>query len=410
MKPSIIQRISAYALVACFLATTAPETNAQNSAPAADSVKSELAQVKFNKLVFTRGRVTDGKRVLINDYFLPKQGPANWTHKLTMYVYPQLNDPQLYVKNMTANLAKQGIKATALPMENPKVAAVTFFEKNERMIKYNVFIYHTTKSGKILVGRHFTLRAKPGKEKPFRTLVAVQRTEWGNELLNAQFPGFKFPPKAPKTPQAAPGKAADTKLPVLKYRAETVDNSRVNGTVIKIDDDFALKQDSKKVIKAPFSVALPQTEYVMTLANPKVPETVRFTLSNKNKDYLESIRFTGLTIGTNIPMAERLQRACALLETQMVPKFLASYDDGKIVGHYKTKVGAYDASITIARMTHKDGRKFFVKFVGLLQEGKVDGLAIVLMINGSADERDVIKKRLDNGFAQQVLHSVRFEQ
>ena len=61
-------------------------------------------------------------------------------------------------------------------------------------------------------------------------------------------------------------------------------------------------------------------------------------------------------------------------------------------------------------MTHKDGRKFFVKFVGLLQEGKVDGLAIVLMINGSADERDVIKKRLDNGFAQQVLHSVRFEQ
>jgi len=385
---------------------TAPLSKAQGvkEEPAKPTVAADEPSITFSKLNFTRGRVTKGEIVIINDYFLPKQGPNNWTHKVSMYIYPKLNDPQLYVKNMTANLAKDGITVEPIVVENPKIAGLTFLEKTEHMIKFNVFIYHATKSGKILVGRHFTLRAKPTKEKPFRTLVAMQKAAWSKELINVKFPQFKFPPSEPKAPVAAP------KLPALKFMQETVDDARKAGHMIKVDQEFALQQGSEKKIKAPFSIALPQTENVLTLANPKIPETLRLTLMGKDKKYLESIRFTGITIGTEDPMDVRLKKTCALLAGHMAPSFFKSYDNGRIVGNYKTKIGPHHASVTIARMTHKDGRDFYVKFVGLLQEGKVDGFAAVLMINGSAFEKAELKKRLDNGFAQQVLHSIRFAQ
>lgn len=403
MKPPFIQQLAVFLFATGLSLGSMPVAAAQAAAP--EPAAQGAAQVKFGKLTFTRGRVAKGKLVILNDYFLPKQGPKNWTHKLSMYVYPKLNDPELYVKNMTANLAKEGIKATPLKTKSPRVSALTYYEKTEHMIKYNVFAFHTTKSGKTLIGRQFTLRAKPEKEKPFRTLVAVQRDTWGNELVSAQFPGFKFPPKSAEP--TADG--ANKDLPVLKPMVEKVDDIRGSGHVVRIDAAFALKQGSDKKIKAPFSIALPQTEHVLTLANPKVPETVRFTLTNDQKEYLESIRFTGLTIGTADPMQVRLQKAVALVNRQTVPKFFNGYEGGKVVGTYRTQIGPNQAGVILARMNHKDGRKFFVKFVALLPEGKPHGLLVVLLVNGSVGEKAEVKQKLGNGFGQKVLHSVRFE-
>lgn len=380
----------------------------QSQGLAEDGAKPQVAtaepSVTFSKLTYTRGRVTKGAVVMINDYFLPKQTPNNWTHKVSMYLYPKHNDPQLYVKNMTANLAKGGINAEPIALENDKLAGLTFFEKTEHMIKFNVFIYHTTKSGKLLIGRHFTLRAKPEKEKPFRTLVAIQKKSWGKELISTQFPGFKFPPSEPKpdAPQAG--------LPELKFMKETVTDSRAKGHLVKIDEAFALKNGSEKKIKAPFSIALPQTNNVILVGNPKVPETVQITLLDKDKKYLEGIRFTDLSMDTSDPMSVRLQKTNIIIRQQLVPNFFKDYKDAKVVGNYTTKVGPYDASVTIGQRTEEDGDKSYVKFVGLLQEGKVNGLAVVLMVNGSAFEQDEVRKRLSDGFAQQVLHSIRFVQ
>ena len=109
-------------------------------------------------------------------------------------------------------------------------------------------------------------------------------------------------------------------------------------------------------------------------------------------------------------MPARLQNANLLLRQQLVPKFFKGYQDQKIVGNYVTKVGPYNAAVTLASMTHKDGRKFFVKFVAILQEGKVDGLAAVLMLDGSAGEPATLQQRMTNGFSQQILHSIRFNE
>ncbi|BDS07586.1 hypothetical protein NT6N_26260 [Oceaniferula spumae] len=407
MKTTPIHSVRIAAFTASILGF--PLTNAYSQEAPADVTKPEVtaaAEVTYTKKVFTRGLVTQGKAVMINSYFLLKQTPNNWTHMLSMYLYPKLNDPALYVKNMTANLAKEGVEAEAIPFKDTKLKGLSFFEKNERMIKFNVFIYHTTKNGKLLIGRHFTLRAQPEKEKLFRQLVALQKKEWAQELVSVNFPGFKFPPSN-KPDAEVPAKEAG-KLHDLKFVKETVDDARAKGKIFNVDADFALKNGSDVAIKVPFSVALPQTDFVMVLGRPKVPETVRFTLSNEKKEYLESIRFTSMTMGTQYPMDVRLQRACAMLESQMVQKFFDGYKDPKIVGRYKTKVGPYNAAVIVSQMTHQDGRKFFVKFVGLLQDGKPDGVAIVLMLNGSVGDPATMKDRLRNGFAQQVLHSIRF--
>jgi len=406
MKLRLAPHFTACAITAQLLFTSAPEAIAQ--AAAGDTLKSETdaeAQVTFSKLTYTRGLVTKGKAVIINSYYLPKQTSANWTHKLSMYVYPSLNDPETYVNNMKNNLAKEGVTVETIPLKDPKLKGVSFIEKNERMIKFNTFIYHTTKDGKVLIGRHFTLRAKPEKEEPFRKLVAMSKKLWAQELIGASFPAFKFPPKAPG--EATP-KPPVAKAPELKFVEEKVDDITGKGELFKVNDAFATKRGSDHKVKAPFSVTLPTSKHVLILGHPQVPETVRFTLSNDKKDYLESVRFTSLSVATTAPMEARLQRANSLLEKQMVPKFMKSYKDPKIVGRYKTKVGPYDAAVTIAQMTHEDGRKFFVKFVGLLQEGKADGVAIVLMLNGSAGDPATLKDRLRNGFAQKVMHSIRF--
>lgn len=406
MKTPLAPHIAACAITAQLLITVFPVASAQTAS--ADAMKSEAAdtaQVTFSKLTYTRALVTQGKTVIINSYFLPKQTATNWTHKLSMYVYPGINNPEVYVNNMKTNLAKEGITTEIIPVKDPKIKGISFFEKNERMIKFNTFLYYPAKDGKILLGRHFTLRAKPDKEAPFRKLVAISKKLWAQELMAASFPPFKFPPKninkvTPEAPVA--------KLHELKFVEEKVDDITGKGKLFKVDAEFATNKGSNHKIPAPFSVTLPVSDHVKIMGHPQVPETVRFTLTNDNKEYLESARFTSLSVATSAPMPARLQRVNSLLEEQMVPKFTKSYKDPKIVGRYKTKVGPYDAAVTVAQMTHEDGRKFFVKFVGILQEGKSDGIAVVLMLNGSAGDPGTLEERLRNGFAQQVMHSIRF--
>ncbi|MBK1831256.1 hypothetical protein JIN77_10995 [Verrucomicrobiaceae bacterium R5-34] len=375
-------------------------------APAAAPVKEDQeVTLTFSKQTYTRGMVTQGKTVLINSYYLPKQTPTTWTHKVSMYVYPGIHDAAQYVNNMKANLAKEGVSAEIIPIKDPKLSGISYYEKNERMIKFNTFVYYPAKNGKALLARHFTLRAKPEKEEPFRKLVTLSKKHWNQELMAANYPGFKFPPQqgGPASPKAEP-----KKLPPLRTIEEKVDNITGKGKLVNVDASFAKSKGSDKIIAAPFSVTLPTTEHVMIMGHPQVPETVRFTLTNADKEYLQSVRFTSLAVDPTAPMNARVHRAVTLLEKQMVPKFFQGYQDAKIIGRYQTKVGPYHAGIIVTQMAHQDGRKFFVKFAGILQEGKAEGAAAVLMLNGSAGEPNSLKDRLRNGFAQQVMHSIRF--
>lgn len=320
-----------------------------------------------------------------------------------MFIYPGTNDARARVNAMAENLKKQGMSYEVMPMKNDQTAAISFVQSNEQVVEFNLFFFHTTHDGKTLIGRQFVTRTTPDKKASMLDMADKSKSVWLKQLIGAQFPAFTFP--------KAPSPTAPT-LTDLRAVEEKVDDMRHKGKLIVVDKAYLRKQGSDEAPDAPFSIVLPKAaadQGIFITGKPKVPEIIRVSLATKDKKLMENIRFTSLKVGVKDSSKLRVQKALAMIESQMVPKFFNGYVGGKIVDRYQTKVGPYDAGVLLGQMSGKDDKKYFVKFVAIIQPGKADGLVAVMMLDPSTGDPQKLQQRLNNGYVQQVLHTLRFE-
>ncbi|MGJ8654852.1 MAG: hypothetical protein ACSHX6_00270 [Akkermansiaceae bacterium] len=208
-------------------------------------------------------------------------------------------------------------------------------------------------------------------------------------------------------PAPTPATAPITPLPFLP---EKVTDTFGKGKAWIIDDEFAKKHKAPPLDHAPFTVTLMPSELGKFYYHPRpeVPELVRFTLGTEDKKIAESIRFTTLTMPTNLPQDVRLAQSATLMETQLVPQFAKGQKDITIGKRYKTKVGPYDAAVLLGKLTKQDDSILFMKVVAILRKNNPQGLIAVMFLDPAQGKPDDVKRRLADGDVQQVLHSLRF--
>lgn len=372
----------------------------------ADQVRPTTPSVTFTGSKFTLGYAGRGNNVIVNEYFLPKQGPMSWSHLIAMHIYPKVNDTKAQVANMAAALKKRGVSHEIVPVKMPKAAAIIFTDSNEKLAEYNIFFFHLTKNGKTMIGRQFATRATLDKKDAMLAVAKKSQSAWLGQLISAKFPSFTFPKKSATAQAPAPD------LSNLKFVEEKVKDVRHTGKLIVVDQAYLKKQGAKDVLPAPFSIVIPRglgTNKVFITGKPKVPELIRVTLATKDKQFLESIRFASLRIPPEQPQKQRIISALTLIEQQTVPQFFKGYVGGKVGGRYMTKVGPYDAGVILAQMSTKEGKKLYVKFVTILEKGHTDGLMAVMMLDPATNTAEETQERLRNGVVQQLLHTLRFE-
>ncbi len=368
-----------------------------------DQERPTTPSVTFTGSKFTLGYAGRGENVIVNEYYLPKQGPKNWSHLVAMHIYPEANDAKAQA-NMAANMKKRGLSHEIVPVKVPNATAIVFTASNKSIAEYNMFFFHLTKDGKTLIGRQFATRATLDKKDAMLAVAKKAQSAWLGQLISAKFPNFTLPKKTAAAP------APD--LSNLKFVAEKVKDVRHTGKLIVVDQAYLKKQGADEALPAPFSIVIPKglgTNKIYITGKPKVPELIRVSLATKDKQFLESIRFAGLKIPPEQPQKQRIISALTLIEQQTVPKFFKGYVGGKVGGQYMTKVGPYDAGVLLAQMSTKEGKKLYVKFVAILEKGHGEGLMAVMMLEPSTNTVEETQERLRNGVAQQVLHTLRFE-
>ena len=64
-------------------------------------------EIEFAGAKFIRRTVKVGETAFANSYFLPKQNPTDWSHRITMLVYPNFNDATKHVNSIVKLLKKK---------------------------------------------------------------------------------------------------------------------------------------------------------------------------------------------------------------------------------------------------------------------------------------------------------------
>ena len=400
--PALVTQVILGFTGALLVAAQTPAAPAKGS----DQVRLPTPSVTFSGSKFTLGYSGRGQNVVINEYFLPKQGPKNWSHLVAMHIYPKANDAKAQVASMAAILKEQGTSHEIVPVKVPNAAAIVFSASNKTTAEYNIFFFHLTGDGKALVGRQFATRELLAKKDAMLAVAKKAQSTWLAELISTKFPNFTAPKKTAATP------APIQDLTNIKFVAEKVKDVRHTGKLIVVNKAYLKKQGSDEAIAAPFSIVIPKnlgTNKVYITGKPKVAELIRVSLATKDKEFMESIRFASLKIPSEQPQKQRITRALALIEKQVVPKFFKGYVGGKVGGRYMTKVGPYDAGVILAQMSTKEGKKLYVKFVVILEKGHAEGLMSVMTLDPLNNTKEETQERLRNGIVQQVLHTLRFE-
>lgn len=374
---------------------------AQETAPAAPPATGKPS-LEFLGKKYTLGEVKRTKATAQNTYFQAKDSPKAWVQKLNVTLHPGQSDIRKARDLMIGFYRKQNHETEVGKLDTPRIVSFFAYEKHPNVHIFNVHTITNGANGKGVVVRTFSSKNLPKNEADFRARIEKVKEAYLSKLALAKFPRFVLgkPP-------------AEQPAPKLKAIGEKVTDIRGKGQEFTIDDAFAKANGAAPGGHRPFTVNVPKSELgtMAMQARPKVKEVVRFSLVDRGgKKLLESIRFTGMTSPAGVPMEQRLAHMAALVEKQMVPAFFKGHKDGRIGMRYRTKVGPYDAACLLGRMTAADGTMFYVKFVAIVPGNGPRGIVAVMLLNPTGDNPGNIKKRLQDGFAQQVLHSLRFKE
>ncbi|MFK7911558.1 MAG: hypothetical protein AB8F34_13305 [Akkermansiaceae bacterium] len=358
---------------------------------------------EFYGKTYVLGYVARNKASAYNTYYTKGSSPKSWIQRVGIAITPGQSDIN---KSMQAMMGfyKKGKQETEVgKLSTPRIVSFYAYEKHPEYHQFNIHCLHNGANGKGVVIRTYSIKNLPKNEKNFRATTARLKEAYLSKLAMLKLPKFTL------KDAAKPAPAEPSKLPALETITEKVTDIRDTGKLHTIDDAFAKKNGAEPGRQRAFTIAVPK-EYegrVIMQTRPKVKEAIRFTQAIQNKLH-ESARLTGLTIPVGKPMEHRLQTAAALIEKQSVPAFFKGKKDGKIGMRYRTKVGPYAAACLLGRFTAEDGTIFYIKFVAILEEKNPQGLLAVMLLNPTGDQPLNIKKRMQDGFAQQVLHSIRF--
>lgn len=377
----------------------------ETPAPKPAAVASTIPSFEFMGKKYTLGDVVRNKSSAHNKYYTPGERPKSWYQHISISIYPGQTDIRKVMEAMLGIYKKGNHEIEVGKLSTPRIVSFYAYEKSAIHHQFNIHCLHNGTNGKGVVVRSYSIKSEPKDEAAFRARTANAKKAYLSKLASIKLPKFTL------KELSKPAPAQDNKLPALNSIIEKVTDIQGKGKQLSVDEEFAKKNGAKPGGHRSFSIVVPDSELgkAMINARPKIKDMVRLTLVGKGDKMLESIRFTGITIGTNDPMPKRLQRAASLVEKQMVPKFFAGRKNAKIGMRYRTKVGPYEAACLLGRFTAEDGTMLYIKFVAILDEKNPAGTLAIMLLNPTGDKPLNIKKRLQDGFAQRVLHSVRLK-
>lgn len=217
------------------------------------------------------------------------------------------------------------------------------------------------------------------------------------------------------------------KLPPLPFKEESVGNYRskgvpglgpnvevkgfVVGTPLKVDAAFTTQHENTPPV-APFVVVIPKNKDVAAFAGGRksgAPELVKFATLTTEKQAIEILRFTNLTVPLQPDPADRLKLCAHLLATKGLAGASSGYENVKFLEAYATRIGGNDAVCVHAHMTApKTGDHFAVKLVGILHPSEPGGVLSFLMANTKLSEIKGPQDLSSKGVGLAIVHSLKF--
>lgn len=389
--------------LACLFFCVPIPLNAQDAAPAASK-----PSLDFLGKAYTLGEASRSKGGAKNIYYLAGDSPKRWIQRISYSLHPGQKDINKAMQAMIDFYKKGKHETEAGRLSTPRVVSFYAYERHPEFHQFSIHCLHHGANGKGVIVRTYNIKNLPKNEQAFRAQIRKAREGYLSKLASAKFPRFVLAkPAAP----AMPASPANGKPPALRTIVEKVNDIQGKGKFYTIDEAFATNNGAKGGDHRPFTVVIPPSKLGKAIpgARPDVVDIARFSLVSEDGKLLESIRFFSLNSIPNVAMDKRLERIAATIEAKMVSKFFSAHKEGKIGMRYRTKVGPYDAACLLGRMTASDGTMLYIKFVALLAENEKQGIGAVMLLNPTGDKPENVKNRLQNGFAQQVLHSVLFK-
>lgn len=217
------------------------------------------------------------------------------------------------------------------------------------------------------------------------------------------------------------------KLPPLPFKEESVGNfsakgvpglgpkvdvkGLVVGTPLKVDAAFTMQHENTPS-SVPFVVVIPKNKGVAAFAGGKksgVPELVKFATMTAEKQAIEILRFTNLTVSLQASAADRLKLCAHLLSTKGLAGASSGYEKVKFLEAYATRIGGNDAVCVHAHMTAPTtGEHYAVKLVGILHPGEPGGVLAFLMASTKLSEIKSPEDLGSKGVGLAIIHSLKF--
>jgi len=231
----------------------------------------------------------------------------------------------------------------------------------------------------------------------------------------------------PALAQSEDPQEAIKKLPPLPFKEEAVGNFSMKGvppvvpnvevkgftmgTLFTVDAAFTTQHENNPP-SAPFTLVLPKGADLFVAPGGKKtgnPELVKFTTATADKQAVEILRFTNLTIPLQATPEERLKLCAYLLQKQALPGATKGYEKVMFLEIYATKIGGNDAACLHAHMlSPKTGDHFAVKLVGILHPTQPGSVLAFLMANTKLSEIKDPKDLGAKGTGVKIIHSLKF--
>jgi len=232
---------------------------------------------------------------------------------------------------------------------------------------------------------------------PFSTLTAEEGSP-------SESPAAE-PAKAEKTKEIpfVEEKVGDISAPGLKVEGLSV------GKKLTFDADWAKEHGAP--LARPFELTVPQGDSVFLAFHNKEEgrgELANIQFATEDKKLKENVRLTPLQVPTEPPTEQRIKILAHLLMTQGVPQATAGWEKGEAKSIYRTKVGDYDAVVIHGFVEDPKRGGYFFKLVGVIEEGKADGLMAFAMIDPTHSEVKQPSELGSKGQAIKVIHSIEF--
>jgi len=198
-------------------------------------------------------------------------------------------------------------------------------------------------------------------------------------------------------------KVGDIKAPGLEVQGLRV------GKKLTFDADWAKEHGAP--LARPFELTVPQGDSVFLAFYNKEEgrgELANIQFATEDKKLKENVRITPLKLPTEPPAEQRLKMLAQLLISQGVPQATAGWEKGEAKSVYRTKVGDYDAVVVHGFLQDPKRGGYFFKLVGVIEEGKSDGLMAFAMIDPNHSEVESPGDLGSKGQALKVIHSIEF--